>query len=128
MGRPIVFWYSSKLDHILNPPHHTIEPPTGYVKIECRHAHEVDTWSKRLRAQEKRIAGMTDHERYLYEDKIRAHAIEQIKKDIQNKPDDFNRKLAVELLRRMEASRAKAAVPVLVEGVMACEKEEGIAP
>ena len=71
---------------------------------------------------------MTDHERYLYEDKIRAHAIEQIKKDIQNKPDDFNRKLAVELLRRMEASRAKAAVPVLVEGVMACEKEEGIAP
>jgi len=127
MSTPIAFWYSKKLDHIMNPPSWIPDPPSGYIKIECRHAHEVELWSGRLRAQEKRIAEMTDEERYLYEDAVRGNAIAEARANVAKMTDPFNKQIAALIVDRMEASREKFAKPSVVEGVMACEKEEGVA-
>ncbi len=82
-------------------------PPAGYQRIECRHAHEVDTWSNRLRAQEKRFFEMTDLERFEYEGKIQSHIIEEMEACL--------------------ASRASRRPPKAPENHMACESSEGVA-
>lgn len=128
MGTPIVFWFNKKLDYILNAPHHSVTPPTGYQKIECRHAHEVEKWSAKLCAQDKRIAEMTDEERYIFEDGIRADALKEARKNLQTMTDPFNREMAALIIHRMEASRTKFAKPTVVESHMACESSEGVAP
>jgi hypothetical protein len=127
LGTPIVFWYSKKLDYLMNPPSPLVPAPEGYEKIECRHAHEVDKWSARLRAQEKRISEMTDEERYIFEDRIRADALVQARKNLATMTDPFNREMAAEIIRRMETSRDKAARPTEIESFQACEAKEGVA-
>ena len=128
MSTPICFWYSKSLNFIMNPPSHLVPAPTGYQKIECRHAHEVDLWSARLRAQEKRIAEMTDEERDAYEDRIRVAALDEARANLAKMTDPFNREMAALIIKRMEESRVKAAKPTVVESNMACEAKEGVAP
>jgi len=128
MSKPIVFWWNKKRDHIMNAPGPYVAPPTGYERIECRHAHEVDTWSNRLRAQEKRIREMTDEEHYVYEDAIRFDMIEQLKKDLSNCHDEKNRLFITAAIQYATESREKARpAHIKYETTQACEAEEGIA-
>jgi hypothetical protein len=128
MSKPVVFWHNKKRDHIMNAPGPDIKPPFGYQKIECVHAHEVDKWSSRLRAQEKRIREMSDEEFYLYEDAIRAEQIAELKKNLENSPDLVNRLFMKAAIEHAEKQREKAR-PVYIqrETYQACEAEEGVA-
>jgi hypothetical protein len=108
MAKPVVFWHSAQLDHILLPACPIAPAPTGYVRIECIHAHEVDTWSERLRQQEKRIREMTDEERYNFEEPIRAHGIAELRKALLAAKDPVNRIFIQRSIDNIEAKREKA--------------------
>lgn len=110
----------------MNPPHHSCHAPEGYERIECRHAHEVDKWSARLRAQEKRIREMNDEERYNYEEPIRAHGIAVLREALSKATDPVNRVFlssSIQALERKREQRRKEHV----ETMMHCEAKEGVA-
>ena len=128
MSKPIVFWFNKSRDHIMNAPGPLIQPPTGYQRIECVHAHEVDRWSSRLRAQEKRIREMTDEERYKYEDALRYDMIQEMKKNLASSDDLPNRMFMQAAIDYAEKQREKARpVHIIRETYQACEAEEGVA-
>src|SRR5713226_5070746 len=127
MEKPVVFWFSKKLDHIMNPASPIAPPPTGYQRVECRHAHEVDTWSNRLRAQEKRFFEMTDLERFEYEGKIESHIIEEMEKCLAASNDSTNKRFMKWYIDRAKQKRASRRPPVAPENHMACEGQEGVA-
>jgi hypothetical protein len=108
MAKPVVFWHSAKLDHIMLPASPIAPAPTGYRRIECIHAHEVDKWSERLRQQEKRIREMTDEERYNFEQPIRDHGINELKKALRKANDPTNRIFLQRAIENIEAKREKA--------------------
>lgn len=128
MTKPIVFWFNKKRDFIMNPPGPDCLPPTGYERIECRHAHEVDTWSNRLRAQEKRIHEMTVEERYVFEDAIRFDMIEEMKKQLAEAPNPQSKMFLTAAIEHF-TQRREAARPAhqAIESHMGCESEEGVA-
>ncbi len=105
MAKKVVFWWSKKLDHILLPASSIAPAPSGYQRIECVHAHEVDKWSARLRAQEKRIREMTDEERYNFEEPIRAHGIAELRKALQAATDPANRIFLARSIENLERKR-----------------------
>jgi hypothetical protein len=123
----IVFWYSAKLSHIMCPPSPIAPAPNGYQRIECQNAHEVDLWSSRLRAQEKRLDEMTDEERYNFEEPIRAHMIAELEAEYRKAKDPANREFLAVSIRSIKARREKARVD-RIERWMACEAKEGVAP
>ncbi len=127
MAKPIIYWFNRKRDYIVVGAPDPIPAPSGYETIKCIHAHEADKWSQRLRDQEHRLAQMSDEERFLFEDAVAAENIAEAKKNYQRMPDSFNKEIAAMIIQRMEASRAKHTKPTVVEGVMAFEKEEGVA-
>lgn len=126
MAKPIVFWYSKKLDHIMCAPSHIPPAPNGYEKIECRHAHEVETWSARLRAQEKRLDDMTAEERYNFEEPIRSHMLQELRKNLRDATDPVNREFLARSIFRIERKREHMRQEH-IERVMHCEKSEGVA-
>lgn len=126
MAKPVVFWHSKKLDFIMLPASPIAPPPTGYERIECRHAHEVDTWSERLRRQEKRIREMTDEDRYSFEEPIRAHGIAELRKALSNCTDENNRLFILRSIQNIERKRAQAKIEH-VETYMACEAKDNVA-
>jgi hypothetical protein len=126
MSKPVVFWFSKKLSHMMCPASPLAPAPAGYERIECRHAHEVDLWSNRLRAQEKRIREMTDEERYNFEEPIRAHMLSELRANLQKATDPVNREFlarSIEMIERKREQRRKE----FVETAMHCEREEGVA-
>lgn len=128
MSKPIVFWHNIKRDHIMNAPGVDIKPPSGYVRVECRHAHEVEDWSSRLRAQEKRVHEMDDDDRYRYEDALRYDMILELKKNLEVSHDLRNRLFIKSAIEHFEAQRDKARPEHIVrETYQACESEEGVA-
>jgi hypothetical protein len=126
MSKPIVFWYSKKLQHIMVPPSHLVPEPVGYERIECRHANEVDLWSERLRQQEKRIHEMTLEERYNFEEPIRAHMMAELRKNLANAKDPVNRQFLQRAIEKISEKREKMRKDV-IESKMACESSEGVA-
>jgi hypothetical protein len=127
MAKPVVFWWSRKLDHILLPASAIAPPPTGYERIECRHAHEVETWSNRMRAQEKRYYEMTDLERFEYEGKIQSHIIEEMEACLRTSADAKNKQFMEWFIKRAKARRDSRRPPAPPENYMACEAEVGVA-
>ena len=127
MSKPIIYWYSKTLDLIVVGAPEPFSAPPGYETIKCIHAHDADKWSERLREQERRLAQMTDEERFAFEDKVAASNLEGARKGYLKETDPVNKEIAALIIRQMEATRAKHAKPTIVEGVMAFEKEEGIA-
>lgn len=127
MAEPVVFWFARKLDHIMLPASPIAPPPTGYERIECRHAHEVDTWSSRLRAQEKRFFEMTDLERFEYEGKIQSHIIEEMELCLARANDSTNKQFMEWFIRQAKERRASRRPPKPPEQHMACEAEDGVA-
>ena len=126
MSRPVVFFWSKKLGHIVLPPHWSVPAPAGYEKIECRHAHEVDAWSARLRAQEQRILEMDMEQRYYFEEPIRVHMLEELKKNYREAKDPVNRAFLDRAIQKIQEKRRHAYLAA-VEGRMACEAREGVA-
>lgn len=125
MSKPIVFWFSKKLDFIMLPASPIAPPPTDYQRIECRHAHEVDLWSKKLRSQEQRIREMTDEERYNFEEPIRAHGIQELRKALVNATDPINRIFLARSIEQLEKKR-ELRRKEYVETYMAVEAQEGL--
>src|SRR5882672_3240190 len=113
MSEPVVFWFSKKLDNIMMPASPIAPPPIGYERIECRHAHEVDTWSARLRAQEKRIYEMTEGERFEYEGKIQSHIIAEMEKCLANSTDATNKQFMAWFIEKAKAKREKRRLEML---------------
>ena len=126
MTTPIVFWFSKRLDHIMNPPHWSVPAPEGYERIECKHAHEVDKWSARLRAQEKRIREMTEEERYNFEEPIRAHGLRILREQLQKATDPVNRVFLSSSIQALERKREQRRKEY-VETFMHAEAKEGVA-
>lgn len=127
MAEPVVFWFAKDLDHIMVPASTVAPAPSGYQRIECRHAHEVDFWSNRLRAQEKRIFEMTDLERYGYEGKIETHIIEEMEKSLANSSDSLNKQFMKWFIDRAKAKRAARRPPAAPQAHMECESTDGVA-
>lgn len=126
MAKAVVFWFSKKLDHILLPAAPLCPAPTGYQRIECIHAKDVDLWSDKLRAQEKRVREMTDEERYNFEEPIRAHGIAELRKALKDAVDPANRLFLVRSIERLEQKREERRKEY-VESYMACEAQEKVA-
>jgi hypothetical protein len=128
MATPIVFWVM-RVPHffIMNPPSHLAPPPQGFEKIECRHAHEVELWSNRLRQQEKRIREMTDEERYNFEEPIRAHGLQVLRELLAKATDSVNREFLAASIATLEKKRELRRKEV-VETYMHIEAHEGLAP
>ncbi len=127
MEKPIVFWFSSKLDHIMLPASPVAPPPSGYQRIECRHAHEVSMWSRRLHRQEVRIYEMSDLERYEYEGKIQSHIIEEMELCLARSNDSVNKQFMEWFILKAKEKRASRRPPAPPENHMACEAEDGVA-
>jgi hypothetical protein len=127
MAKPVVFWFSKKLDHIMLPASAIAPPPSGYERIECRHAHEVDTWSNRLRGQEKRFFEMTDLERFEYEGKIQSFIIEEMELCLAQSNDSKNKQFMQWFIQRAKEQRASRRPPKAPESHMACEAETDVA-
>ncbi|SRR6266481_2200966 len=127
MEKPVVFWFCPKLDHIMLPASTVAPPPSGYQKIECRHAYEVEIWSRRLRSQEQRFFEMTDLERFEYEGKIQSHIIEEMEVCLHAATDSRNKQFMQWFIDRAKAQRASRRPPKAPENHMACESSEGVA-
>lgn len=127
MSKPVVFWFNKKADFIMCPPSPVAPAPAGFQKIECRHAAEVDMWSRRLRRQEKRIREMTDVERFELEGKVQSDIIEEMKRCLANSTDAVNKQFLAYFIQKAEEKRAARRMEV-VETFMHCEAKEGVAP
>jgi hypothetical protein len=126
MSVPICFWYSAKLSHIMTPPHWSVPAPVGYERIECRHARDVEIWSKRQNEQEKRIAEMSLEERYNFEEPIRQHMMSELRANLQSATDPTNRIFLERAIEQIQKKREHVYKEV-VESRMACEAKEGVA-
>lgn len=127
MSKPVVFWFNEKEDLIWNPPSWMIDSPwPGFRKIECRHAHEVDAWSKRLAAQEKRLLEMELEQRYQIEEPMRQRMMRDLEDRFKKATDPVNRVFLARAIEKIKAKRENIYKHV-IEARMACESKEGVA-
>lgn len=126
MAKPIVYWYNRKADFIMCPPSPIAPPPVGFERIECRHAHESDKWSKRLNAQAKRIHEMSEQERFDYEGKIQEGIIAEMERCMRSSNDPKNKQFMAFFLEKAKEKREKRRMEV-IETYMHCEAHEGVA-
>ena len=126
MSVPIVFFWSQKLGHIICPPHWSVPAPAGYEKIECRHAREVEIWSERLQRQEVRFHQMNLEQRFYFEEPIRQHMMEELKKNWRDATDPKNRAFLARAIDKISAKREQLRKDV-IESWMHCEAKEGVA-
>lgn len=127
MAEPVVFWFCPKLDFIMVPASPIAPPPSGYQRVECRHAYEVDIWSRRLRRQEQRFFEMSELERYEYEGKIQSHNIEEMEKCLKTSTDSKNKQFMEWFIKQAKQKRDSRRPPTAPENFMACEAEEKVA-
>lgn len=128
MATPIVFWVMRKPHFfIMNPPSHLVPAPEGFEKVECRHAHEVELWSNRLRQQEKRIREMNDEERYNFEEPIRSLGLRVLRESLAKATDPINREFLSASIAVLEKKR-EARRKEVTETFMHVEAHEGLAP
>lgn len=127
MSKPIVFWFNRKEDLIWNPPSWMIEKPwPGFEKIECRHAAEVEHWSRRLAAQEKRLLEMELEERYNIEEPMRQRMMRDLEERMRSATDPVNREFLARAIEKIKAKRENIYKQV-IESRMTCEAKEGVA-
>lgn len=126
MSKAVVFWWNKSADFIMCPPSPIAPPPAGFERIECRHAHEVDSWSARLRLQDKRVREMSEFERFEYEGKIQSGIIDEMKACLARSNDPLNRQFMAHFIAQAEKKREQRKMEV-IESYMHCEAEEGVA-
>jgi hypothetical protein len=108
LGTKIVFWYNPRTQHILQGAPEQFEPIYGYEKRICNHAHEAETWSARLCAQDKRVAEMNDYERSEYEGPIRADIRKELTEKLRNASSPLNAALLQRALLELDKAEASA--------------------
>ena len=126
MAKPVVYWYASKIDWIILPADPNYPPIPGYQKIECTHAHEVDKWSAKLRAQEQRMRELKAEERYEVEDPIRSYGLAEMENALKTATDPANRLFLRRSIDNIKKKREQSAKEHW-ETYMACEAKEGVA-
>jgi hypothetical protein len=127
MSKPVAFWYNRNFDFIWNPPSALIDnPPEGFERILCYHAHEVEFWSKKLRAQEILQHEMQEAKRKEVEDAIEKASIDELRQGLQNSNDSVNKEFMARALEKAQ-KRRDTRKPWTIEPAMACEKKEGVA-
>lgn len=113
MRKAVVFWFNRSADFIMLPPSPIAPPPAGFERIECRHANEVDSWSARLRLQDKRLREMNAIERFEFEGKVQSSIIEEMKACYQRSTDPVNREFMAIAIRKAEEKREKRQMEVI---------------
>lgn len=127
MSKPVAFWYNKEHDFIWNPPSALIDnPPDGFQRILCYHAHEVDFWSKKLRDQEILLHQMEEEKRKVVEDAIEKASIDELRQGLRNSTDSVNKQFMARALEKAQERRDRRK-PWTIEPVMACEKKDGVA-
>lgn len=127
MSKPVAFWYNKQYDFIWNPPSALIDnPPEGFQRILCYHAHEVEFWSKKLRAQEILKHQMEEEKRKIVEDAIEKASIDELRDGLRNSTDSVNKQFMARALEKAQKRRDERK-PWTIEPAMACEKKEGVA-
>jgi hypothetical protein len=127
MSKPVVFWFNRKENLIWNPPSWMIDRPwPGFEKIECRHAAEVEMWSRRLAEQEKRLLEMELEQRYNIEEPMRQRMMRDLEDKLHSATDPVNREFLARAIERIKAKRENIYKQV-IESRMACEAKDGVA-
>lgn len=109
MAMKIYFWHNPRTDHIMQgaPPQFDHMIPPGYQRITCNHAHEAETWSQRLNAQDKRIAEMSDYEREMVEGPMRADLRRELRAKLLNARNGINRRMLEIALQKLDEAEEK---------------------
>ena len=107
LGTKIVFWYNPRTDHILQGAPEHFEPIYGYQKVVCHHAHEAETWSARLNAQDQRMAEMNDYEREMVEGPMRADIRRELTTKLRTASNRINAALLQRALDELDKAEAK---------------------
>lgn len=113
----------------MNPFDANAPAPSGYERIECRHAHEIEKWSKRLAAQEKRFREMTDEERDTFEEGVWKHMMSTLRDNLL-KADPKNRMFLEQSIKRLEERHQRNRLRRMeadAVSYMHCESKEGVA-
>lgn len=103
----VTYWYSRKLNRILNSCPEWFPIPEflvklGFEKVVCRSAHDVEIWSQKMRDQERRDQENADLERELTEGPVR----DRLRKDLIYERDHarnaFNRDFCNRFLSKLD--------------------------
>ncbi len=122
LPKAVVFLYAKKIDWIILPADPRMELP-GYERIECRHAHEVEKWSEKLRAQEKRMRELKDEERYNVEEPLRVYGEQELVKALREATTESNKRFLARSIENIRKKR-EAARKEYVESYMHVEGYE----
>lgn len=98
----VVFYHHVKLDRVLVGFPESFPAPKGFLKIVCTTAAEVDRWSAKLRAQERREEAMTDEQREAVEGPIRACARQELQRLMANARNQINKDFCRAALAKMD--------------------------
>ena len=118
----VVFYYSKKLDRVLVGFPENFPAPKGFLKIVCTTAAEVDRWSAKLRAQEKREDDLTEEQREAVEGPIRAYARAELHRLMANARNALNRDFCRSALAKMDEDENRRKMKK--ESFMHCEAAE----
>jgi hypothetical protein len=101
MAVKVYFWHNPRTDHIMSgaPPQYDRLKPPGYQTIECAHAYQVETWSRRLNEQEKRIQEMDEYERLELEKPMLADLRRELNQQLNDLEKNKNKAAAAGLLK-----------------------------
>lgn len=108
----IVFWFSRRLNRIqVGLPEQYPVPQVlvnvGFEKIVCNTAHMVDTWSQKMRDQEKRDEEMTDEQREAFEGPLRAELRKELVSKMMNSRNALNKDFCRAVLQKMDEDEAR---------------------
>lgn len=103
----VVFWHSAKLDRVVvglpeQYPVPAVLEKLGFQKVVCRSAHEVEIWSEKLRAQERRDEERTDVEREMFEAPLVAIIRSDIRARMIASPNAITREFCRNALEQMD--------------------------
>ncbi len=118
----VVFYHNPLLNRILVGFPEQFPAPIGWNKIVCTTAAEVNTWSKRLRLQERCDEERTDEEREMIEGPIRDYVRKELITKMMNARNEINRQFCRYALDRLDEMEAKNKVKR--ESFMHIESEE----
>jgi hypothetical protein len=104
----VVFYFNKSTNHVSIGAPESFPLPTvlsnlGYQKVVCRSAKEVDTWSQKMRDQERRQEEMTDEQREAFEGPLRAMIRGNLVTQMLNSSDAKNREFCRQAIANIDA-------------------------
>lgn len=117
-----VFYHNPKLDRIMVGFPEQFPAPPGFEKVICTTAHEVDTWSQRMREQDRRDQEMTDEQREAIEGPVRDYVRKELVYLRDHARNALNRDFCQWALNRLEEQESRKRMKR--ESYMHCEAAE----